>query len=495
MSRVVDIPFGAYAPDLGGTPNPKMPGYLVDAVAVRSTPNGYCAMPQFVDVTSATVIGGATLTSAQCAAFTMPTTENFFVVTSAGAIFESRAEGTDTWEDVSPATGALDTLGDFFRFDNDVIYVCGSRLAILKNMGSSHATDFATLGGSPPTASTGARVRQHAVFGGGTGTYYSVRTSAIGDPTDWPTPGSADARSKQAIEQDLNPEFGHVQQIVGSEKIGIIFQDQALTRMTYVGGAVVYEFDTFERVSGYGHSGFFSKPVTDGKLWYWYNETGVFATDGYAVKKISEGKIDEALFLNTISHPFGGSINAAYSSAFDARRNLVLFGGNNYTGATTYQLAYNVPDGSFSLLNENLRMAFFGGYRTSSTRELNGRMVYNINGGNRKLQRLSTIGTPNIALQTGFVEIDPGHRVQIQAVHLLGSNLPSTLTLSYKAAETYDDVDVLQTGFTAFTAPLRGIKATARASAPLFSFRVAGASSENQLIRGIRVFYERVEPQ
>lgn len=491
--QFVDILFGPYEPDWGGMPRPDVPGYLVDALGVRLTPNGYTGMPVFADVASATAIGSS-LSSARAACYFTTSTINFFVVNDSGEVYESRAEGTDTWENVSPATGSPDVFGDFVRFGNDAIYVSASRAPISKTLTASHATDFASLAGSPPTGSCAARVRSHVVIGKLSTDPYAVRTSALGAHTDWPTPGTADARSKQAITESLNPEFGFVERVLGGEKFGVVVQTTALTRMTYVGGSNVYEFDPYHRTSGGGYSGYFGRPVTDGVLWYLFNESGIYATDGYSVRNISEGKLDAALFLNQLSHANGTSLSAAFTAVYDDRRRMVLWSNNAYSAGTYYQLAYSIDTQSFSLMNENFRTAFFDGIRSSGTTNLNGRNVYNINGSNRKLQRLGTIGTPTIAMQTGYIELEPGYRCQIQGAHLIGANLPTTLTLSYKAAQTLDDIDVLQSGFTSFTAANRGLKYTGRADAPFFSFRVTGSGAEAHLYRGIRVYYERTAP-
>jgi hypothetical protein len=483
----IDIPLGAYEPDWGGIPRPDVPGYLVDAVNVRSTNNGWRGMPTFSDIASATAIGSS-LTAARGWASYTSSTNNFFVVNQDGEIYESRSEGTDTWQNVSPAAGTVDHHGDFVRFDDDAVYVSASRAPISKTLTATHATLFASLAGSPPTGICAARVRNHLVIGGIS--TYDVRTSAFGDHTDWPTPGTADARAKQSISESLNPEFGGVFKILGGEKFGIILQDQALTRMTYVGGSAVYEFDTFFKVDSIGFAasaGFFGRPVTDGRNWYFYNRTGVYVTDGYTVSSLSEGRLNEALFLNSISHPLGSSgVESAFTSAYDARRRMVLFSGAAYSGATTYQLAYHVPTGAFSHLQHTARTAFFDA-------QFSNRDVYNINATNRKLQKLSTGGTPTIAMQTGYIEIDPGYRIQLHGAHILGTGTGS-LTLAYKTAATSAACDVSQSSFTSMTAAGLGQKKTARGSAQYIAFRITGTGAESQLIRGIRVYYERAEP-
>lgn len=489
-TKFLDIPFGAYAPDWGGMPRPEDPGYLVDSVNVRSTPNGYRGTLQFSDVSSATAIAGS-LGDTQGACFANSGTIHFFVADHAsGDIFESRAEGSDTWQNVGPAAGVVDSYGDFVRFGTDVVYVCASHVPLMKDLTTSHATVFADLSGTPPSATAGARVRQHLVLGGLGTDAYAIRTSAIGNHEDWPTPGTADARSKQAILESLNPHYGAVRWVLGGEKIGIVVQHKALTRMTYVGGSNVYEFDTFQSNIGSDSSAgsvvsFYSRPVTDGRLWYWFNRTGFYATDGYSVKRLSLGVLEEALFLNTIGHPDGSSIVAStpYTSAYDQARGLLIFK-NRVDG---FGFTYNVQDGQFGLMTTSGTVSsVFEGLRPST---VNIRYSYAIENANRRLQRVSTSAAPSIEMQTGFIELAPGKRVQLQGAHLLGTDVPGSLTLSAKAVSDYDDIDTLQTGFTAMTAPARDNLHTLRVDGKFLAFRITGTSAESQLIRGIRVFY------
>ena len=97
------------------------------------------------------------------------------------------------------------------------------------------------------------RVNNFVVVGnydsGDTGDY-SIRWSALGDAEDWPIPGTADARTKQAGEQVFDARYGDVTGIAGNDFYAYVFQERAVTKMTYVGGDVVFTFDTFEEVRG-----------------------------------------------------------------------------------------------------------------------------------------------------------------------------------------------------------------------------------------------------
>lgn len=116
-----------------------------------------------------------------------------------------------------------------------------------------------TVQGSDSTlhVSSLARVRDFIVLGGVGTTIgssadegYYIQWSAIGDGTDWPTPATDDARAKQSGQQPFPPEHGWITAIAGNDFYGYVFQERAITKMTYVGGDVVFNFDTFEEDRG-----------------------------------------------------------------------------------------------------------------------------------------------------------------------------------------------------------------------------------------------------
>ena len=95
-----------------------------------------------------------------------------------------------------------------------------------------------------------ATVRDFIVIGGLSSDRFSVRWSAIGDPTDWPIPNTDDARSKQSGQQAFPTEFGWVTGIAGNDFYMYVFQQRAISKGTYVGGDTVFSFDTFEEGRG-----------------------------------------------------------------------------------------------------------------------------------------------------------------------------------------------------------------------------------------------------
>ncbi len=115
---------------------------------------------------------------------------------------------------------------------------------------SDSPTASSFIVGATPQALTIATVRDFVVVGGIINDRYSIQWSAIGDPTDWPVPNTDDARSKQAGKQSFPTKFGWVTGIAGNDFYMYVFQTDGITKGTYVGGDVVFSFDTFEEARG-----------------------------------------------------------------------------------------------------------------------------------------------------------------------------------------------------------------------------------------------------
>jgi len=95
-----------------------------------------------------------------------------------------------------------------------------------------------------------AQARDFVVLGGLDADRYSIRWSALGDETDWPTPASDDARSKQSGKQTFPTRYGYVTGIAGDDFSLLVFQEGAIHRATYVSGDVVWSFETIDESRG-----------------------------------------------------------------------------------------------------------------------------------------------------------------------------------------------------------------------------------------------------
>lgn len=196
------------------------------------------------------------------------------------------------WNDVSDAGGYLtagDDVWEFTQFGQDVIATNYGNTPQSFTMGTSSL--FADLAGSPPKARHVATIRDFLVFGNTTdidGVIPNrVRWSAIGDPTDW-TPSSV----TQSDFQNLDGAGGWVQKIVGGE-YGIVFQERAVWRMTYVGSPSVFQVDQVELGRGALAPG---SVVKTGNLIYYLGEDGFYVLDGQSSTPIGTNRVDKTFF-------------------------------------------------------------------------------------------------------------------------------------------------------------------------------------------------------
>lgn len=164
------------------------------------------------------------------------------------------------------------------------------------------SSEFADLGGSPPKARHVQSIRDWVFLGNVTDYPYRIRWSAIDDPTDWPTIGSADAASKQSDQQDF-PNGGWVQAILGGVGgvDGVIFQDYVIRRIVYEGGNTVFGFYEVERARGTPAPN--SVVNADGDTAFYLGEDGFYAFNGRESLPIGAQKID-GWFFNDLDQSF-----------------------------------------------------------------------------------------------------------------------------------------------------------------------------------------------
>lgn len=488
-----EVRLGPWLPDLGGQPSQQFPGYLVTAEGVKTTPGGLRPIPNFENIGTASVgtvpgrlyatdING-TLNVFACSASTGPTNTRI----------QQKAGESASWNDIEGASGAPGLWADFCEFDN--LLICGSRARApqQKDLFAAASTALADLSGSPPTGATIARVRDHVVIGNLTTDNISrsaVRWCAIGDPEDWPTPGTSDAASKEAGIQYLPRHLGQVTKVMGGEKFGLIFQERGITRMTYVGGRVVYEFDTYDRIVGSGLVGNDSAdsvviphPVVDvGGVFIWASSIaqGIFATDGFATKKLSQGIFGQ----NEIFQPPSISSSVAY----DQYSNVVVL--PRVIGGTGGVL-YNQATGEFSNSSDTLNSVCSRPAVITTTGTIN---IFNLSSA-VTLQKKTSGTEETVTLQTGYIEIDPGFRVQLQGVELVGVNTPASLAFSAKGVSDVEGIGTSSAGFTALTEQALGKRMAGRVSGRWMAFRITGAPSLlTDTFHSLRIYFQRVEP-
>ena len=121
--------------------------------------------------------------------------------------------------------------------------------------------------------------------------------SALNDPTDWPTPGSAAAAEVQSDYNDLLGAGGWIQGIVGNlgTADGAVFMERAVWRMVYAGPPAVFYFFTAEGARGTPAP---ASIVQLGPLVYYLGRDGFYVFDGTTSRPIGVNKVDKYFYAH-----------------------------------------------------------------------------------------------------------------------------------------------------------------------------------------------------
>lgn len=151
-----------------------------------------------------------------------------------------------SWTDVSKAAGTYSSLSStaqwqFAQFGNLVFATQAN--APLQVFDLSSSTEFADCGGSPPQAAYISVVGRFLVLSGLLSQPYRIQWSGLNATTTW-TSGT-----NSSDYQDF-PDGGIVRGVAGGE-FGVIFQDQAIRRMSYVPGSpIIFQIDRIAQDKG-----------------------------------------------------------------------------------------------------------------------------------------------------------------------------------------------------------------------------------------------------
>lgn len=260
--------------------------------------------------------------------------------------------GTTSWTDVSK-TGGYTTAAD----QRWAPALFGARVLMTNfndpiqsfQLGSSIA--FTDLSAAAPRARYLGVVRDWLVAGNTYDATNGVQPqrvwwSAIDDPTNWPTPGTAAAAAVQSDYQDLVGDAGWVQGIVGNlgTADAAVFQERAIVRMSYVGPPAIFAFATAEGARGTPAPGSIAQL---GSIVYYLGEDGFYAFDGSNSRPIGANKIDKTV-LTDLDPSYFGRISAAIDPI-----NKICFwsypGAGNNGGNPNRLLAYNWALDRFTL--------------------------------------------------------------------------------------------------------------------------------------------------
>lgn len=270
---------------------------LQQADNVYPAPNGYRPIQAFEAITDPldeTFQGGATYVASDG-------TVNLLAGTSTDLYLFGASDLQ--WSSI---LGSLSAGRWYFTQFNDVAVATNGSAPIAIDLTSGTA---ANLGGSPPTASFCATVRDFVVLGQADGEENKVAWSGFRNEAFW-TPGT-----NQADEQPLFS-GGSITGLAGGE-FGLIFQRSQITRMTYIGEPLVFQLDVISPNIGCVAAGSIAQA---GRQTFFLSERGFMVTDGNDVYPIGDEIIDRT-FLSAYS---AQDLELIYST-IDPKQNMVVW--------------------------------------------------------------------------------------------------------------------------------------------------------------------------
>lgn len=278
-----EIPFGEWLPD---QPDYKNPG-CITADNVWPSPGGYRPVNSLAaqnDKTSGVCRGAMQ--------FFQTDGDSFVVGGTATSLF-SVTGGTLT------ATTGLTDIGDtywtFAQFNERVFAAApNNNIKTLDDIDTD--TSWADATGSPPQAKIVARIGAYLFVANLTAASepFSFQNSARNDPTDWPTPGTADARQKNSGRGTVQYEYGEITGIAG-DRYPIIFQERAVNRIDFVGPPLVFRITTIAEQIGCIAP---RSIVPKGFDVYFLSHEGFKRTDGNEVVNIGTDRVNQWFFDN-----------------------------------------------------------------------------------------------------------------------------------------------------------------------------------------------------
>lgn len=442
------IPFGEYLPDLPYYQNPG----LVEAKNLIPVDKSY---KDFLAVLTSDDALGSRPQGAICCTDSAGDPEIYAGTET--ALYEKT--GT-TWTDRTPASPySTPSIGywRFVQFDDIVIATNGVDNLQSKTIGA--AADFADLAatGTPPTAKQIGVINRFVVVGdtedGTNGAVPSrIQWPAIDDPTDWPTLGTSDARSKQSGEQFLDASYGAVTAIAGGQFFGIVFQQRAVTRMTYVGGDIVFQFEVVDKTRGCWAP---QSMIQVGSLCYFLASDGWYVTDGQQVKPIGDGKVDKAFYAN-----FDQTYRERVTCGLDLINKCILWAypsPSATAGVPDQVLIYNFLENRWSYAEESVQLLFSSltqGYTLeqldslySSIDDMTITLDSSLWSGGIPTVMLfetDTLGTFSggalvSRIETGEIEINPPGLAYINGVKPLVTGSPSAMTVAISTRSSQDN--------------------------------------------------------
>lgn len=339
------IPLGPWLPDLPFYENPG----LVEAkncIPVDKYYKNYLPLTTTGDALTDRVIG---------AFAALDTAGDTFIY--AGIDTALYLKNGSSWTDLGTVfTTSTTGYWRFAQFDTTIVATNFSDTPQAISPGASTTAALATAGTAPKGRQVGV-INRFVVIGdtdyAGSLIPHRIQWSALGTARDWPIPNTSDARTKQSGEQVLPAVYGAVTAIGSGEFFGLIFQRRAITRATYVGGDVVFQFQDYEKTRG---CWFPQSMIQVGNLWYFIAADGFYVTDGTSVTAIGDGKFDKTFFADC-DQTYAERVTAAY----DYTTKCVMWSYPNFSatnGIPNRLIIFSTVDGRATNVDDTMELIF-----------------------------------------------------------------------------------------------------------------------------------------
>ena len=332
-------------------------GACSDVLNVVPSEKGYRPASSFFNVTG-------TITARAQGAFTcrgkQGTIYNF--CGDATKLYQQSSDGL-TWTDVSRLAGgayatAADSWWDFTLFGDIVIATNGFDVPQYFQLDVS--ANFALLAGSPPTANFAGVIRDFVVLARKSTAFDTITWSAIADAADWV------ASATTLSDSNIMQEGGSIMGFVGGE-YGVLFQERAISRMSFEGPPTVFRFDKISNSMGCRAER--SIAAYENLIFFLSNDGMKMIRGGAEIINIGSEKIDRWLEDN-----IDGNYIHRVSSAIDPVTKLYVMSfanGSAASGTPNTHLTYHWPTGKWATLSPGNHDIIYVG-ATQATYTING---------------------------------------------------------------------------------------------------------------------------
>lgn len=288
--------FGEFAPDKAKSGRPDI---LTECEGAYPIEDGYRPVGQFVkmyDALPSAPRGGATFTTPEGLSYIVAGTNTALHKAFSGA-----------WTQIGSGYSLLtESRWRFAQFGGLAIATNGTDPMVKIDL-AADTVDL--LGGSPPKFETLAVVKDFLVGGVRNGKVTHLGWSGINDAEWWTT-------GQRQSDRQVLPDGGRINGILSGE-YGVILQRNAIRRMDYVGGNIVFEFNVVSTNVGCVtvHS-----VAQWGRIAFFLSDNGFMMWDGQQPIPIGEEKIDRVF-----SEAYGQDDWAAMSTAIDPVNRVVMW--------------------------------------------------------------------------------------------------------------------------------------------------------------------------